>query len=97
MVNPPFQKPADGVGQFHRALVAGDVLAVLHAHGLHLPGEVRVGERAVRDGVVEATGRLASPRRCAAFALRLERRPRRWAVTVLEAALAPDGRVAARS
>lgn len=64
------------------------------AEGMRLAG-LRL--QSPRDGVVEATGRLASPRRCAAFALRLERRPRRWAVTVLEAALAPDGRVAARS
>lgn len=50
-----------------------------------------------REGVVEATARLASPRRSSAFALRIERRPRRWAVTVLEAALDREGRVPARS
>lgn len=64
------------------------------AEGMRLAG-LRL--QSPRDGVVEASGRLASPRRCAAFALRVERRPKRWAVTVLEAGLAPDGRMPARS
>lgn len=64
------------------------------AHGMRLVG-VRL--QSPRDGVVEASGRLTSPHRCGAFAVRVEKRPRRWAVTVLEAALAPDGRMPARS
>ena len=64
------------------------------AEGMHLAG-VRL--QSPRDGVVEASARLASPRRAAAFAFRVERRPRRWAVTVIEAALDPQGRLPARA
>lgn len=64
------------------------------AHGMRLAG-LRL--QSPRDGIVEASARLASPTQCAAFAVRVEKRPRRWAVTVLEAGLAPDGRMPARS
>lgn len=50
-----------------------------------------------RDGVVEASARLASTTRCVALAVRIERRTVRWVVTTLEAGLAPDGRMPARS
>lgn len=58
---------------------------------------IRVRPQSPRDGVVEASARLASAERSCALAFRLERRARRWAVTVLEAGLAPDGRWPARS
>ncbi len=64
------------------------------AHGMRLAG-LRL--QSPRDGIVEASARLASPAASAAFALRVERRPKRWAVTTLEAGLAPDGRMPARS
>lgn len=64
------------------------------AHGMRLAG-LRL--QSPRAGVVEVSARLASTNRCAALALRLERRTVRWAVTTLEAGLAPDGRMPARS
>lgn len=64
------------------------------AEGMRLAGARLQSPRA---GVVEACGRLASPQRSTAFTLRVERRPKRWAVTVLEAALAPDSRLPARA
>lgn len=64
------------------------------AHGMRLAG-LRL--QSPREGIVEASARMASPTQCAAFAVRVEKRPRRWAVTVLEAGLAPDGQGPARS
>lgn len=64
------------------------------ADGMRLAG-VRL--QSPRVGVVEACARLASPERSVAFTMRVEKRPRRWAVTILEAALAPDSRMPARS
>ncbi|MDO5535238.1 MAG: Rv3235 family protein [Propionibacteriaceae bacterium] len=49
------------------------------------------------EHVIEVMARLASAERSAAIALRLEHRRHRWFVVSLEAALAPEGRVPARS
>lgn len=64
------------------------------AQGMRLAG-VRL--QSPRVGIVEATARLASPTRSVALAVRIEKRPRRWVVTVLEAGLAADGRRPAHS
>ena len=70
-------------------LVRGGAAGGMRLAGLRIQGP--------RAGVVEASARLASATRSAALAVRLERRAARWQLTVLEAGLAPDGRLPARS
>ena len=64
------------------------------ARGMRL---ARARAQGPAEGVLEVAARLTAPSRCVAFAARIERRPTRWTVTVLEAGLAPDGRRPARS